>query len=123
MLAPSVPTDPATIRRAATADLCRWATKADKDTLGLIREIADKRSTEAAKALVIFINHQLGGPTNLPPLPPLLVPPPLPKPWYKRRAVYVASAVLGAVLMGVGHGAGEQIWHWVWPTLTEIVAR
>ncbi len=118
MLAPSVPTDPATIRRASTADLCSWATKADKHTLGLIREIAAKRSTEAARALVIFIDHQLGGPINL---PPLSVPPPLPKPWYKRRAVYIASAVLGAVLMGVGHGAGEQIWHWVWPTLTEIV--
>lgn len=134
MLAPSVPRDWTTINRETTTQLWSWAPKADNDTLVLIRRTAATRRDAKAKALVEYCDQKLGGPPGLPLFPELTPLQPLkplsdaswtrdapPRPWYKRRAFYVVSAILGAVGMGVGHGAGEQLWHMIWPALTQLV--
>lgn len=136
MLAPTVPQDWKTINGATTAKLWTWARKADLASLEIIRKTAATRKGETAKALVEFCDMKLGDPPRLPlfggsidALPPLNPLPamewtssePPARPWYKRRAFYVVTAILGAVGMGIGHGAGEQIWHWIWPTVNQMV--
>jgi hypothetical protein len=50
----------------------------------------------------------------------LPAPPQIEKPWYLRPATYVIGLV-GTLAVGVGHGAGAEIWKFIWPQVQRFL--
>jgi hypothetical protein len=104
--------DFAALNRMTTTELDPLVTqnRENSDLLCEIKRVLALRNGEKSIALAKRVDEFLNS----------LAPLKSQRPWYSRPATYVVGA-LGALAVGLGHGAGAEIWKHMWPTVQKLL--